>query len=76
MTAPLLAIRDLRVTFSADEGEVNAVAGVSLSVTNGNSSRSTAALSRSPLAKVQLRTDTRRSMVTVCIIVCDSTNAS
>ena len=32
MTAPLLAIRDLRVTFAADEGEVNAVAGVSLDV--------------------------------------------
>ena len=32
MTAPLLAIRDLRVTFSADEGEVQAVAGVSLDV--------------------------------------------
>ena len=32
MTPPLLAIRDLRVTFSADEGEVHAVAGVSLDV--------------------------------------------
>ena len=30
MIEPLLAIRDLRVTFAADEGEVEAVAGVSL----------------------------------------------
>ena len=29
MIEPLLAIRDLRVTFAADEGEVEAVAGVS-----------------------------------------------
>ena len=30
MSEPLLAIRDLRVSFAADEGEVTAVAGVSL----------------------------------------------
>ena len=30
MIEPLLAIRDLRVNFAADEGEVEAVAGVSL----------------------------------------------
>ena len=30
MIEPLLAIRDLRVNFTADEGEVEAVAGVSL----------------------------------------------
>ena len=32
MSEPLLAIRDLRVTFKADEGKVEAVAGVSLDV--------------------------------------------
>jgi peptide/nickel transport system ATP-binding protein len=32
MTEPLLAIRDLRVTFKADEGQVEAVCGVSLDV--------------------------------------------
>ena len=32
MSEPLLAIRDLRVRFKADEGEVEAVAGVSLDV--------------------------------------------
>ena len=32
MTEPLLAIRDLRVTFTADEGQVEAVSGVSLDV--------------------------------------------
>ena len=32
MTEPLLAIRDLRVTFTADEGQVEAVSGVSFDV--------------------------------------------
>ncbi|MFL5333410.1 MAG: ABC transporter ATP-binding protein, partial [Geminicoccaceae bacterium] len=32
MSEPLLAIRDLRVTFKADEGNIEAVAGVSLDV--------------------------------------------
>ena len=32
MSEPLLAIRDLRVSFAADEGEVQAVAGVSIDI--------------------------------------------
>ena len=32
MAEPLLAVRDLRIVFTADEGQVEAVAGVSLDV--------------------------------------------
>ena len=32
MPEPLLAVRDLRVTFAADDGKVEAVAGVSFDV--------------------------------------------